>query len=178
MCLIMRGRSKTEVKPRFFKTELDLRKWLTQNQDKIPEMWIGFYKKAANKKGITYSEALDQALCLGWIDGVRKSIDNSSYTIRFSPRQPRSIWSAVNLKRAAELEALGLMQPPGLQAFHGRDPKKAGLYAYENPYYRKTAIWYVMSAKRDETHQKRLATLIEDSQNERRVGVITAPARP
>jgi uncharacterized protein YdeI (YjbR/CyaY-like superfamily) len=140
---------------------------------------------------ITWPESVDEALCFGWIDGVRKSIDETSYKIRFTPRRPGSIWSAVNVKRVQELTKLGLMHAAGLKAFEKREQKKTGLYSYENrpaefpdeyekhfrenkkaweffqaqsPSYRRTCIWWVVSAKQEQTRQKRLATLIADSE--------------
>src|SRR5262245_24845751 len=114
------------MNPKFFKTPLDWRKWLERNHDKIAELWVGFYKRDSGKPSITWPESVDGALCFGWIDGVRKSIDRASYKIRFTPRKPGSIWSAINIKRVAELTKLGLMQPAGLKIFHARDPKKTG----------------------------------------------------
>jgi uncharacterized protein YdeI (YjbR/CyaY-like superfamily) len=115
----------------FFKSPAELRKWLEENQDKAKELWVGFYKKGSGQAGITYAEALDEALCFGWIDGIRKSVDEMSYTNRFTPRKPGSIWSMVNIKRAGELVEAGLMLPSGLKAFGERDEKKSKLYSYE-----------------------------------------------
>src|SRR4051812_19790700 len=119
----------TEIE--FVESQADLHKWLEENHDKAGELWIGFYKKGSGKSSITYAEALDEALAFGWIDGVRKSVDADSYTIRFTPRKRGSIWSAVNIKRASELSKLGLMQPSGLKAFTSRDEKRSKLYSYE-----------------------------------------------
>ncbi len=149
---------------------------------------------------------MDQALCFGWIDGVRKGIDDASYTIRFTPRKPQSIWSAVNVKRAQELARQGLMHPAGLKAFEERDQKKSGLYSYEQressqldpayekqfkankkawdffqskpPSYQQPAIWWVMSAKQEETRLRRLATLIQDSEHGRTIPPLTRRSRP
>ena len=110
------------MKPRFFKTSAEFRSWLAKNGTAASELWVGFYKKDSGKGGITYSEALDEALCFGWIDGVRKSVDAESYTIRFSRRQPKSIWSAVNTRRVAALTKAGSMDPSGLEVFRNRDP--------------------------------------------------------
>lgn len=189
------GKLKTVEKPRFFKTGLALRKWLAQNHEKADELWIGFYKKSSGKGGLTYREALDQALAFGWIDGVRKTFDETNYMIRFTPRRPKSIWSTVNVKRVGELTKLGLMEPAGLRAFEARDVTRQG-YSYEQhsaaldpghekkfrrnkkawkffedqpPYYRKTMTFWVMSAKREETRLKRLERLIQESENERRI---------
>jgi uncharacterized protein YdeI (YjbR/CyaY-like superfamily) len=165
---------------------------------------MGFYKKSSGQPSITYPEALDEALCFGWIDGIRKAVDESRYTIRFAPRKPGSIWSNVNIKRANELIALGRMMPAGLAAFEARKQEKSGVYSYENrprqlsaeyeqkfranqkaweffqsqaPYYRRTASAWVMTAKKEETHMRRLATLIEDSAQGRRLGIMGGTAK-
>src|SRR5262249_22484482 len=116
---------------RFFASPKDLRRWLEERHDRESELQIGFYKKGSGKCGISYAEALDEALCFGWIDGVRRSIDAESYTIRFTPRKPRSIWSRVNITRAAELREAGRMHPSGLAAFEGRDEARTRQYSYE-----------------------------------------------
>ena len=118
-------------KLKFFKTQPELHKWFVKNHSKLNEQWIGFRKTSSGKKSITYAEALDEALSFGWIDGLRKSIDSQSYMIRYTPRKPKSIWSAVNIKRAGELIKLRLMQPAGLKTFKERDEKRANLYSYE-----------------------------------------------
>jgi uncharacterized protein YdeI (YjbR/CyaY-like superfamily) len=185
----------------FFKTQAHWRKWLTSHHGKIKELWVGFYKKGTGRPSITYQEALDEALCFGWIDGVRKSVDSDSYTIRFTPRNSKSIWSAVNIKRVRELEKLRLMQPPGLAAFQARADEKSAVYSYEQrrnpkldaahekklkanikawvffqaqpPSYRRIATWWIVSAKREETRLKRLETLIEDSAHGRMLAALT-----
>jgi uncharacterized protein YdeI (YjbR/CyaY-like superfamily) len=178
------------MSPTFFASGSELREWLEAHHAGERELWIGFHKKDSGKGGITYPEALDEALCFGWIDGVRKSIDAASYTIRFTPRKPRSNWSEVNIRRAHELAALGRMRPPGTRAFEERDEEKTKQYSYEArsrdldpalaerfranagawaffqsqpPYYRRVAQWYVMSAKKEETRLKRLAELMDRS---------------
>lgn len=188
----------------FFKTGEEFRNWLTENQAKISELWVGFYKKSAAETGITYQEAVDQALCFGWIDGVRKTIDANCYKIRFTPRKPSSIWSSVNIKRVAELTDLGLMQPSGAKIFAERRPDKEKLYSFENDakefgdeflerfkanqkaweffqaqaaYYRKTATWWVISAKKEEIRWKRLNTLIHDSESGQRIDALTPPSK-
>lgn len=188
------------MKITFFKSPSELHKWLGQHHDKTQELWLGFHKKSSGKPSITWPEAVDEALCFGWIDGVRKSIDALSYTIRFTPRKPRSIWSAINVKRARALTKMGLMQPSGLKAFQKRDQERSGVYAYEQrshklndiyekklrtnkkawdffqaqaPWYQRTASWWVMSAKKEETRLKRLATLIEDSAHGRTIAPLT-----
>lgn len=191
------------MKPRFFKTPSDFRKWLEKNHDKETELLVGFYKKDSGKPSITWPESVDQALCFGWIDGVRRSIDEDSYSIRFTPRKKSSIWSAVNIRKVGELTAQGLMMPAGLAAFSHRKEEKSKVYSFENkdkgldegsikkfkankkawaffqsqaPWYRRAASWWVISAKREETRTKRLNTLIEDSMNERRIGTLSRPA--
>jgi uncharacterized protein YdeI (YjbR/CyaY-like superfamily) len=181
----------------FFKTPADFREWLAAHHDKKQELWVGYYKKDSGKPSITWPESVDQALCYGWIDGIRKSIDDESYKIRFTPRKATSVWSAVNIKRVGELTEQGLMQPTGLAAFEKRKDDKSSIYAYEQrdkaafsedhekqfranakawdwfkasaPSYQKSAIWWVVSAKQEATRLKRLATLIDDSENERRI---------
>ena len=186
----------TNVKPRYFRSAAEFRKWLDKNHDKVDELWIGIYKKDSGKKGITYKEIVDVALCYGWIDGLVKSVDDASYMQRVTPRRPKSVWSAINIKRVKELMDEGLMHPAGEKAFKERDPSKTGLYSFENrpqklppafekrfrakrkaweffqaqpPGYRRTAIYWVTSAKREETKERRLATLIEDSAAGRRL---------
>ena len=188
------------MRPTFFTSDSKFRQWLEKNHDNSTELLVGFHKKASGKKSITYPEALDEVLAFGWIDGVRKSVDESSYTIRFTPRKPKSIWSLVNKKRVEELTKLGRMKPAGLKAFALRDPKRTGIYAFETaarrlatgyekqfrankqawefflkqpPGYRRTAIFWVMSAKREETRLRRLAQLISDSDKATRLGVIS-----
>jgi len=178
------------MKPTFFKSASAFRAWLETHHAASRELWVGFYKKASGKKGLTYPEAVDAALCFGWIDGVKKRVDEDSYMHRFSPRTTGSIWSTINTRRAQELIALGLMAPPGLDVFERRDRAKTKLYSYENrpaafdaalertfranaaawtffraqpPGYQKLAIFYVMSAKKDEARLRRLAALITSS---------------
>jgi uncharacterized protein YdeI (YjbR/CyaY-like superfamily) len=175
----------------FFTEPSEFRAWLADNHDKAQELWVGFYKKSSGKPSLTWPQAVDEALCYGWIDGIRKSIDAESYTNRFTPRKPRSTWSDVNTRRVKELMELGRMQPAGLAAFAKRSEKYTGLYsfeqgavkleeAYEKQFkenekawqffqsqpasYQKTATWWVMSAKQEATRLKRLATLIQDSE--------------
>src|SRR6266436_6338531 len=117
--------------PAFFASPSELRAWFEQNHQTTQELWIGFYKTSSGQPSITWPESVDQALCFGWIDGVRRSIDDISYSIRFTPRKPHSIWSSVNIKRMSELIEPGLVQPAGLKAFNERDQKKSGRYSYE-----------------------------------------------
>lgn len=191
------------TKPTFFPTPADWRKWLTANHEKESELLVGFYKKASGKPSITWPESVDQALCFGWIDGIRKSIDAESYTIRFTPRKPTSNWSGVNIKRFGELSEQGLVYPAGQAAFDKRKDETSRIYSYEQrdkieldeayqqqleantkayeffqtqaPSYQKAALRWIISAKRPETQQKRLETLIEDSANERRIKHLVSP---
>lgn len=189
------------MKPKFFKTSSDFRKWFEAYHVSAPELWVGFYKRDSGKPSITWPQSVDEALCFGWIDGIRKSIDEISYKIRFTPRKPRSNWSAVNIKRAQQLIDQGLVWPAGLKAFEAREENRSGLYSYEQrspelpnqygkklkndlaawkffqaqpPSYRKAANWYVLSAKREETRLKRLDALIEYSAQGRRIPQFTA----
>ncbi len=175
---------------KFFKTPGAWHDWLKRNHDKTQELWVGFYKKDSGKPSITWPESVDEALCFGWIDGIRKSIDEESYKIRFTPRKSVSTWSNVNMKRVEELIKVGRMQPAGLAAYNKRHQKRSGIYAFEQseaklsaiqekqfkaikrawiffkaqaPWYQRTAIWWVVSAKREETKVKRLGILIQNS---------------
>jgi uncharacterized protein YdeI (YjbR/CyaY-like superfamily) len=189
--------AKSPSPPRFFATPADFRAWMKQHHKTAPELSVGFYKRHSGKPSITWPEAVDEALCFGWIDGVRHRIDDDSYRIRFTPRQPKSTWSAVNLGRIAELTKQGRMRAAGLRAFANRLEAKTGIYAYEQrreaalgaadeaqfrarqdgwkfftaqpAWYRHQATWWVVSAKRDETRRKRLAKLIESSAAGRRL---------
>lgn len=189
--------------PTFFQSPSEFRSWLEEHHDCKQELWVGFYKKASGKPSITWPQSVDNALCFGWIDGIRKNVDELSYQIRFTPRKPRSKWSAVNVKRVAELKKLGLMQPPGLRAFALRTGPAGYSYeqrksiqldaAYEKqfranneawkffqaqpPGYRRLMIFFVMSAKREDTRLKRLGVLIECSEKQRRIAPLT-PNRP
>jgi uncharacterized protein YdeI (YjbR/CyaY-like superfamily) len=178
------------MKPRFFKSASAFRTWLEKHHGSTRELWVGFYKKASGKKAIAYPDAVDAALCFGWIDGVKKRVDGDSYMHRFSPRRAGSIWSAINSRRATELIALGVMAPPGLEVFERRDRAKTKLYSYENrptafdtaiertfranaavwtffrsqpPGYQKLMIFWIMSAKKDDTRLRRLSALIKSS---------------
>jgi uncharacterized protein YdeI (YjbR/CyaY-like superfamily) len=187
--------------PTFFATQAKLRAWLEKHHSGTSELWVGLYKKSFGRPSITWPQLVDEALCFGWIDGVRKSLDDDSYMIRLTPRKADSTWSAVNIKRAKELIALGLMHPAGLRAFEKRTDEKSAVYAYEQrhnsalvpteekqfranngaweffqaqpSWYRRTATYWVVSAKRAETRQKRLATLIEDSADGRTIAPLT-----
>jgi uncharacterized protein YdeI (YjbR/CyaY-like superfamily) len=178
------------MKPKFFATPKEFREWLEKHHADTSELWVGFYKKDSGRPSITWPESVDEALCVGWIDGLRRSIDGDSYMIRFTPRRAGSIWSAVNTRRAKELIEAGRMRPAGLRAFEGRDPAKTNLYSFEQreaakldpdmekrfranrkawaffqaqpPGYRRLAMFRIMSAKQQETRERRLAALIRE----------------
>ncbi len=200
MTAATRGPKAGEV--RFFQTAAELREWLAANHDTADELWVGMYRKASGRPSVTWPEVVDEALCYGWIDGIRRRIDDTSYMNRITPRRKGSNWSAVNIRRVGELEAAGLMTDAGRRAFALRDEAKSRIYAYEHeasrlddtaeatfranaaawswfegasPYYRKTAVYWVMSAKRPETRDRRLATLIEHSAKGQRVPPLTPP---
>jgi uncharacterized protein YdeI (YjbR/CyaY-like superfamily) len=192
-------RKKTDlaISPIFFPAPLDWRAWLEEHHTTHDELWVGFHKRDSGKPSITWPEAVDGALCFGWIDGVRKSLGETSYMIRFTPRRARSIWSAVNIRRVAELTGNGLMRPTGVEAFGRRTGNRSEIYAYEQrkgakltrvyekkfrenknawkffqaqpPWYKRTASWWVISAKREETRLKRLAHLIEESESKKTI---------
>jgi uncharacterized protein YdeI (YjbR/CyaY-like superfamily) len=184
------------MEPVFFATSAQFRAWLERNHDKTSELVVGYYKKASGKPSISYPESVDQALCFGWIDGVRRTIDDVSYSNRFSPRTATSNWSLINVRRLKELQALGLVRPAGLRAFEKRreDPLRSYSYetaprrfapAYEkrfranakawrhfseqSPSYRRVSTFWVMSARKEETRERRLAKLIEISARGRRL---------
>ena len=193
------------MNPTFFATAEQLRDWLERNHATATELFVGFYRKSSGKASITWQELVDEELCFGWIDGVRKGIDDLSYSNRITPRKARSAWSAINIARAKELIALGRMRPAGLQAFERRTDERSAIYSYEQrkkarldpaaersfrgnrkawtffqaqpPSYRHAAIWWVISAKREETRQKRLATLTRDSQTGRTIGPLSRRPR-
>src|SRR6187549_365301 len=121
-----------QMTPTFFANQSDFRKWLQKNHTKETELLVGFYKVGSGKPSMTWSQSVDQALCFGWIDGVRKSIDKDSYQIRFTPRKQTSIWSAVNIKKIEELTKQGLMQPEGLASFEKKQEAKSKIYSHEN----------------------------------------------
>jgi uncharacterized protein YdeI (YjbR/CyaY-like superfamily) len=191
------------MKPTFFATPEEFRAWLEDNHERATELLVGFHKKGSGKPSITWPESVEQALCFGWIDGVRRSLGDESYTIRFTPRKPSSTWSRVNLEKVEELKRRGLMRQAALRAYEERREAKTGIYSYEQreaaelpadykerlranpaawefwsscpPSYRKAAVWWVVSAKKEETRVRRLARLIEDSQSGRTVPPLTPP---
>jgi len=186
-------------KPTFFATPAAFRRWLEKHHESEPELLVGFHKKGSGKPSITWPESVDEALCFGWIDGIRRRIDDDSYSIRFTPRRPDSIWSKVNFNRMGELTAAGRVHPAGLAAFAKRSADKTGVYSYEHqrrpevplapayekqlrkdkaawkywqdeaPWYRKIVTRWIMEAKKEETREKRLRELIELSAAGRRI---------
>lgn len=186
----------------YFASQADLRRWLATHHATETELWVGFYKAGSGQRGITYKQALDEALCFGWIDGVRKRVDEARFMQRFSPRTSKSNWSAVNIRRMGELDKLGVIQPPGRRAFETRDAKRTATYSYENrpkelegeyaqllkantkawtfyealpPSARRTCTWFVLSAVKEETQRKRLDTLIKGLAEGRRMDLLGAP---
>jgi uncharacterized protein YdeI (YjbR/CyaY-like superfamily) len=184
------------MKVRFFKNKEELRNWFLKHHAAEQELWIGFYKKGSVKKSVTYPESVEEALCFGWIDGIRKKIDDTSYTNRFTPRRRGSNWSLININKVKELKKAGLMQPAGLSAYELRDKDKSGNYSFEKeearldekyerifkknkaawkffnsqaPSYKKTAVHLLMSGKREETRLKRLEELINCSQKREKI---------
>jgi uncharacterized protein YdeI (YjbR/CyaY-like superfamily) len=185
------------VEPVFFATPAEFRAWLAEHAGTERGLLVGFHKKDSGRPSITWPESVDQALCFGWIDGIRRSLGEHAYTIRFTPRKPNSVWSAVNVSRVAELTGQGLMTPAGIAAFERRSDNRNGVYSFEQGTepefdgdlratfeaqpaawaffqaqpisYRRAATWWVISAKRADTRQRRLANLIEDSANKRRL---------
>jgi uncharacterized protein YdeI (YjbR/CyaY-like superfamily) len=188
------------MEPIFFESPAAFREWLEANHATAAEVWVGFYKVKQGKAPLTWSEAVDQALCFGWIDSLGKSIDETRRMLRFSPRKKGSVWSGVNIKKIEALTAQGLMHPAGLEAYAQRKEEKSNVYSHEQgevvletaqeatfranakawdffqsqaPSYCKAARWWVVSAKREETRAKRLAILIEDSEHGRRLKHLT-----
>ena len=184
------------MKPKFFPTQEDFRRWLEENHENETEIIVGFYKVGLGKNYMNWSEAVDQAFCFGWIDGVRRKVDEESYSNRFTPRRANSNWSAVNIAKVAELTEKGLMKPAGIAAFEKRKESKSRVYVYENEakqfsgefekrfkankkaweFFESQANWYkkqmtgwVMSAKQEATRERRLEKLISESKHEKRV---------
>jgi uncharacterized protein YdeI (YjbR/CyaY-like superfamily) len=189
------------MEPVFFATPAQLRAWFEQHHEDAPELLVGYHKKASGKPGIKHSEAVEQALCFGWIDSAGQRIDDERYQVRFTPRRKGSVWSAVNVAKVAELTDRGLMYPAGLRAFESRRPDRVATYSYEQPTgaelddeqlarlqavpaawewfsaqassYRRAAAHWVITAKRAETRERRLAQLIADSAAGRPVPPLT-----
>jgi uncharacterized protein YdeI (YjbR/CyaY-like superfamily) len=193
------------MEPRFFASPDEFRAWLETNHATESEALVGFCKKHAGRRSMTWTESVREALCFGWIDGLTRRIDDDSYCIRFTPRRPRSNWSAVNVRHVEELLRAGHMRPTGIAAFEARAPEKTGVYTYENRHaaklgpeqeeqfrakaraweffqaqptgYRQMAIFWVLGAKREETRARRFAKLIDDSAHGRRIAPLRAPER-
>jgi uncharacterized protein YdeI (YjbR/CyaY-like superfamily) len=191
--------------PTFFVTPAAFREWLAANHAKEKDLLVGFYKTSSGKPSITWPESVDEALCFGWIDGVRKSLGEEAYTIRFTPRKPTSIWSTINVAKVAALRKAGKMQPAGEAAFALRTPERTGVYSFERaeaarlsaaetralkadsraaaffaaqpPWYRRAVTHWVVSAKREETRARRLAAVIADSAAGRPIKLLTRPAK-
>lgn len=186
----------SERDPTFFPAAADFRAWLEEHHASADHLWVGYYKKATGKPSVTWEDTVDEALCFGWIDGIRKSRDDESYVIRFSPRKPKSVWSQRNIELVERLNAEGRMKPAGLAAFAHKDahpdsgyrvaeltaeltpemiarfeatPGAWEFYRAQPPGYRRQAARWVMSAKREQTRRRRLTTLIDDSANQLRI---------
>ncbi|MDP3148591.1 MAG: YdeI/OmpD-associated family protein [Ignavibacteria bacterium] len=182
--------------PIFFSNQQEFRKWLAKNHKKETELIVGYYKVGTGKPSMTWSQSVDQALCYGWIDGVRRSIDSVSYCIRFTPRKPTSKWSEVNIKKVAELTKQGLMQPAGVEIFMKRKVEESKIYSFENagkqlaqnldkkfkgnkaawsfftkqaPSYQRTMMHWITSAKQEKTQLSRLEKLITESKNQKHI---------
>lgn len=180
----------------YFSGTAEFRKWLDEKHETESELLVGFYKVHTKKPSMSWSESVDEAICFGWIDGIRRSVDDESYTIRFTPRNPKSNWSAVNIKKMEKLKNLGLMTPAGLAAFEKREEKRSVIYSYENKpeklnpeletqfqenqnawiffnnqpvSYRRTMYYWVMSAKQEKTRYSRLQKLIQASNHNKRL---------
>jgi len=180
----------------FFSKPSEFRKWLMENHKTETELWVGYYKVNTGKPSITWSQSVDEALCFGWIDGVRKSIDNQSYCNRFTPRKPTSNWSAINIAKVDTLTKLGLMQASGIEAFNKRKEEKSRIYSFENvpkqlsydfevkfkasklaweffskqaPSFQRTVIHWINSAKKEETQLARFEKLIAESEKLKRI---------
>lgn len=191
-------------KPTYFASPAEFRRWLSKNHRTARELWVGFHKKSSATPSMTWPESVDEALCFGWIDGIRKAVDAERYVIRFTPRRKGSYWSAVNTRRARELIEAGRMRPAGIAAFEARDERKTR-YSFEQrqapklgaearrrfrsnapawrffesqpPGYRKLTIFWVISAKQEATRARRLETLIADSAAGRRLGMLSGKAK-
>ncbi len=188
------------MKPRYFTSAEAFRHWLEREHARARELWVGFHKTATGRPSLTWPESVDAALCFGWIDGIRKRVDEARYMIRFTPRRERSIWSAVNIRRVAALKRAGLMRPAGLAAWARRTRERFGVYSYENrpktmppryqrvlqarprawaffaaqpPGYRRTIIWWVVSAKQEATRARRLAVLVEECAKGRHIPLLS-----
>lgn len=192
------------MKPTFFKTPAAFRRWFEKHHESSQELLVGFYKVDSGKPSITWPEAVDEALCFGWIDGVRRSLGEEAYVIRFTPRKAKSYWSSVNLRKAEAQIAAGRMHPKGLAAFQARDasgkrkysfenapvempescaallkkhPKAAAFHSGTSPSYRKTVAFWLSSAKTEETRMRRMRELIESAERGLKVRQFTPPGQ-
>ena len=192
------------MKIKYFKSASEFRRWLEVNHARLSEIWVGFFKKDSGKGGLNYVEAVDEALCFGWIDGLKKRVDELSYTHRFTPRKPKSNWSRINIQHVERLKKAGRMTPAGLEAYAAREPERSGVYSFESaprrlaaadekqfkadktaweffqqqpPGYQRLAICWVVSAKKPETRARRLGRLIAASRNARRFGLVGGSKR-
>jgi uncharacterized protein YdeI (YjbR/CyaY-like superfamily) len=193
------------MEPTTFERPQDFRAWLEQHHDSEPELWVGYFKKGSGKPSMTWPESVDEALCYGWIDGIVRRVDDQRHVQRFTPRKPSSTWSAINIAKVAKLRAEGRMRPAGEAAFARRSEDKSAIYSYEQrengkleaeqearfranapaweyfqsrpPWYRKVALYWVVSAKRAETRERRLGQLIADSATSRELKQFLRPAR-
>ena len=191
--------------PIYFESPAAFRDWLEEHHERETEVWVGMWKKATGKQGMSWSQAVDEALCFGWIDGIAKRVDGERHRQRFTPRKPTSNWSAINIAKVATLRAEGRMRPAGEAAFARRRADRSGVYSFEQrdeprlepeqqaqleanggawayfqskpPSYRRQATWWVISAKKPETRARRLATLIEDSAAGRTIKPLTLTAK-
>ncbi len=184
------------MKPIFFLSQLEFRKWLKKYHKKETELLVGYYKVGSGKPSMTWSQSVDEALCFGWIDGIRKSIDGESYSIRFTPRNVTSIWSTINIKKVKELTRQGLMHPAGLEVYRNRKKEKSGVYSFESgskkfskkferkfkankkgwdfftkqaPSYKKMIIHWIMSAKQEKTQLSRFEKIMIESEKQKRL---------
>lgn len=184
------------MKPVFFATQADFRKWLAEHHDTATELLVGYYKVKSKKPSMTWSQSVDEALCFGWIDGIRRSIDEECYCIRFTPRRATSTWSAVNIEKVEQLTKEGRMHPAGILSFEKRKEHKSKVYSYENkplklsqelekqfmthkkawsfftaqaPWYKKTITFWIMSAKQEKTRLRRLEKTIQACKEEQRL---------
>jgi uncharacterized protein YdeI (YjbR/CyaY-like superfamily) len=195
----------TDEQPRFFATPEAFRAWLEEHHASAPELVVGFHKKSSGRPSMTWTESVREALCFGWIDGIRRSLGDDSYTIRFTPRRPSSVWSERNVRHVEELTREGRMTSAGFAAYEARKPERTGVYSFERrraarldvgqeerfraapkawdffqaqpPSYRQTAIFWVVSAKRPDTRARRLDQLIDDSASGRRLARLTPPGK-
>ena len=191
--------------PKYFASPSEFRAWLEKHHTTATELSVGYYKRDSGVASMTWPESVDQALCFGWIDGVRNRVDAQRYRIRFTPRKTTSIWSNINIGRVKGLTKLGLMSPAGLKAFKARSDKKSGVYSFEQrtaatlpaaltkqleadanawtyfraqaPGYQRIAAFWIVSAKKEETRARRFAQLLECSAAGRSIASLTGPGR-